>query len=186
MSITSMAEVAFVRRVDVGISEVVPAIAVPTSFKKTELAIGGVPEAQTAISTALKLIVTYIPTEVLTLYVAILAVIRDPNAAGKPSPDIARRLEILFYIFLAVTPLVIWLVYAAKCKGGGKPVPWAVRSWPLWEMFAATVAYAAWAFALPENAFMDWYSPALAGVIVLIVSTVLGLFAPLCQRPISP
>jgi hypothetical protein len=47
----------------------------------------------------------------------------------------------------------------------------------------------AWAFALPNSPFRDfaqfgWYSQALAGVMVLVVSTTLGLIAPIVQRPL--
>lgn len=169
-------------------SEVAPAIAPASVFKKTEAVTAGTPEAQTAVTTALKVIATYIPTEVLTLYVAVLAAIRVPNQTGQQTLADKRPLEIVFYVFLAATPLIVWLVYAAKCKGGGKPLPWAFRSWPLWEMAGATVAYAAWAFSLSENPFVfaSWYSSAVAAIVVLIVSTVLGLLAPLFQRPLNP
>jgi len=54
-------------------------------------------------------------------------------------------------------------------------------------MFAATVAYAAWAFALPHSPFTDytWYSSALSGLAVLVVSTLLGLLAPFFQKPLT-
>lgn len=66
-----------------------------------------------------------------------------------------------------------------------KPLPLAPRAWPMWEMFAATVAYVAWAFVLPNSPFQqfqDWYSSALAGVVVLAATTILGLLAPVVQR----
>jgi len=47
-------------------------------------------------------------------------------------------------------------------------------------MLAATLAYVAWAVALPNTPCAEyaWYSPALAGVTTLVVSTILGLLAP--------
>jgi hypothetical protein len=56
--------------------------------------------------------------------------------------------------------------------------------WPIWEMVAATVAFAAWGFALPDNPFKGagWYSPALAGIGVLVISGALGLLAPIFKR----
>ncbi len=59
--------------------------------------------------------------------------------------------------------------------------------WPVWEMMAATLAYAAWAFALPSTPFTQftWYSPGLAGALVPVVSTVLGSVAPLFQRQLA-
>jgi hypothetical protein len=60
-------------------------------------------------------------------------------------------------------------------------------TWPVWEMSAATIAYIAWAFALPNTPFAqfsDWYSPGLAGFLVLVISWGLGALAPLMQRPL--
>lgn len=181
MSIASMASVAFVRRADVHVPNVAPANAAPETLDDIEAATVSTPDSQTAMTTALKVIVTYIPTEVLTLYVAILAAIQTPNKTSD------RPLWTAFYAFLAATPLVVWLVFAAKVRAAGKDFPLAPRTWPMWEMSAATIAYAAWAFALPESPFKSyaWYTPALAGVLVLIVSTILGLLAPLFQRPLS-
>jgi len=173
-----MAEVAFVRRTDVPNPLQDPA-ALATGVKRLEVAATAIPDVQSAVTSALKVIATYIPTEVLTLYVAVLAAIRSSEQNNKD-------LKLAFYSFLVITPLVMWLVYAAKCKAAGKKLPLAPRSWPLFEMFAATVAYAAWALTLAQNPFVisSWYSPALAAVLVLIVSTFVGLLAPLFQRPI--
>jgi hypothetical protein len=179
MSVISMAEVAFVRRTDVALPLRDPAAVAPGATR-FEVAATAIPDVQSAVTGALKVIATYIPTEVLTLYVAVLAAIRAPEPANKD-------LKLAFYGFLIITPLVMWLVYAAKCKAAGKRLPLAPRSWPLWEMFASTVAYTAWALTLAENPFAvsSWYSPALAAVVVLIVSTFVGLLAPLFQRPIQ-
>ncbi len=180
MSVSSLAEVAFLRRTDVELPNARGPAAPVMAPGRIELVNTATPNAQTAITAALKVVVTYIPTEVLMLYVAVLAAIRVPGQTY-------RRSLIVFYTFLIFTPVVVWLVYAAKCKGGGKPLPLAPRNWPIWEMFAAAVAYGAWAFAFSDNPFVgfSWYSSALAGVVILIVSTLLGLLAPIFQRPIS-
>ena len=52
----------------------------------------------------------------------------------------------------------------------------------------ALLAFCAWTFALPNTPFRDfehWYSPALASIAVLLASSVLGLLAPLFQRPLA-
>ncbi len=181
MSISSMASVAFVRRKDVDVPQVAAAKAAPNSLEKIEMATAGTADSQSAVTTALKVIVTYIPTEVLTLYVAVIAAIRIPNQTNYPP------LWKTFYCFLVATPIVVWLVYAAKCSAAGKPIPVSPRAWPIWEMFAATVAYVTWAFALPQTPFQqfNWYTPALSGIMVMIVSTLLGLLAPLVSRPLD-
>jgi hypothetical protein len=117
----------------------------------------------------------------LTLYVAVLAAIQKPGI-------VTRAEWITLWGFLVATPIVVWLVFGAKVKAAQKQMPVAPRTWPVWEMFAATVAYCAWAFALPNTPFTSytWYSSALSGIAVLVASTVLGLLAPFFQRPLSP
>jgi hypothetical protein len=181
MSITSMTNVAYVRRADVA-TNLIPANSAPKSARQIASGTADTPDSQSAVTTALKVIVTYIPTEILALYIAVLAAIQDPNRHS------SRSLWIAFFCFFIATPMVVWLVYAAKVRAADKPLPIKLRTWPMWEMFAATVAYAAWAFGLPESPFKDftnWYTPAVAGLAVLVVSTLLGLIAPVVQRPLS-
>ena len=206
MSINSLANAAAARRPDFAPFDVVPqglgeiasaATSTPRaahrpSGARPRVSGGGAapaPEApepahptqpQTAVNTALNVLFGYIPTEVLTLYVAVLAALHH---SGEIRPvDWA-----VFWFFLAFTPLVVWLVFAAKVKAAGKELPVAPRLWPVWEMFAATLAYVAWASALPETPFTDlsFYSSAFAAIMVLVTSTLLGLLAPLFQRPLE-
>jgi hypothetical protein len=131
-------------------------------------------QSSRAINAALNVLFGYIPTEVLTLYVAVITAIQQPN-------KVTQAQWIAFWSFLVATPIMVWLVYGAKIMAAQRPLPLAPRTWPVWEMFAATVAYCAWAFALPNAPFTGyaWYSSALAGIGVLIASTVLGLLAPI-------
>jgi RsiW-degrading membrane proteinase PrsW (M82 family) len=177
MSIGAMSQVAFLSRTDVD-----PVDYVPKTMPELAGAANGKPTPENAVNTALQMIVTYVPTEVLTLYVAVLGAIQDPAAESFYAQWVA------FLFFLVATPAIVWLVYAAKVKNAGKPVPLAPRKWPHWEMAAATIAYVAWAFALPESPFNDaaWYSAALAGVIVMTASVLLSLLAPLFQHARTP
>ena len=138
------------------------------------------PPSASGVDTALHVIFGYIPTEILTLYVAVLAALHQPGRVSQPE-------WITFSTFSVATPIVVWLLYAAKVKAANKPIPIPPSQWPIWEMFAATIAYFAWAFALPNSPFSayHWYSSAIAGIIVLLASTGLGLLAPLFQRPIN-
>jgi hypothetical protein len=178
MSIASMTEIAFQSRTDVG-----GPTYVPRTFTEIAGAAGGKDSPESQVNAAIRTLTTYIPTETLTLYVAVLAVLQPPTKEGLAGPNWA-----IFWWFLIATPLVIWLVYITKVKTAGKPIPWAPLKWPLWEMAAGTIAYVAWAFALPTTPFasLAWYSTGLAGVIVLITSTILGLLAPLFARPLNP
>jgi hypothetical protein len=178
MSIASMTEIAFQSRTDVGSPTYFP-----RTFTEIAGAAGGKATPESQVNAAIRTLTTYIPTETLTLYVAVLAVLQPSTKGAVSSSSWA-----VFWWFLIVTPLVIWLVYITKAKTAGKPIPWVPLKWPLWEMAAGTIAYVAWAFALPATPFtsLAWYSTGLAGVVVLIASTGLGLFAPLFARPLNP
>jgi hypothetical protein len=182
MSISTLTNSALARRPDFE-----PLNTVPQDLKQIASSAAAVPTAKSpggdggnAVNTALHVLFGYIPTEVLTLYVAILAVIQKPNSVTKAD-------WITFWAFLAATPLIVWLVYGAKLVSAKKKIPRSLKGWPLWEMFAATVAYVAWAFALPNTPFLTygWYSAGLAGIGVLVASTVLGLLAPFFQRSLQ-
>jgi hypothetical protein len=79
------------------------------------------------------------------------------------------------------------VAFATKIKVAGKPIPVSPFKWPWWEITAATLAYVAWTFAMPNTPFAQyrsWYSPALASFLVLVISAGLGALAPLMQRPL--
>lgn len=183
MSISSMTNVAVGRRNDdlgVGAGDV------PRGVDATSRAAAPKPEAESVGSTALKAIATYIPTEVITLYVAALAAVRA-GGSNTGSAAASRGELATFYAFIAMTPIVVWLVYAGKVKTAGKAVPWSPVKWPAWEMVAAPLSFAAWAWALPDSPFtrFGWYTEALGTFIVLVTSTALGLLAPVVVRKLK-
>ena len=187
MSINSLANSATARRPDYRPLGAVPSNATEIAAAAYTLPPPGAPAALNGkaaltpgrLDTAYNVLFGYIPTEVLTLYIAVLAAME-----GDKFVDIRWT---VFLIFLCGTPIVLWLIYAAKLKTAGKALPLKPRTWPIFEMFAATVAFCAWAFALPGSPFAtySWYSPALSSLAVLLVSTILGLLAPLLQRPLD-
>jgi hypothetical protein len=187
MSINSLTNAAAARRPDMvpigevpdGLNGIARACATwPATDEST--ARGSATGGSAQVNTALQLLFGYMPTEIVTLYVAVLA------ALGAPSGTSATSWP-AYWIFLVATPVVVWLAFAAKIKAAGKPVPLSPAGWPKWEMVAATIAFVAWAFALPNNPFtgLSWYSSALAAVMVLVASTALGLLAPFFQRPLK-
>src|SRR5215203_4035698 len=170
MSISSMMDVAWERHVrERG----------PRSQREIAQATGEKPEAQSAITSALETIMTYIPGEIVTTYVAVVAVL--PPVTDGVSTGASVTAWVVFFVFLALTPIVSWLIYAAKAVNANEPPPWAIANWPKWEMTAATVAYVIWAAALPDNPFngFAWYSAGVAGIILLVCSMMLGLIAPI-------
>lgn len=193
MSINALTNAAMARRPDFE-----PVNKVPQNLGDIATAAGAPPKAVTSAgapagpqsqsggtNAALQTLTTYIPTEVLTLYVSAVATLGVvKNAQGH---DIGRWIP--FFVFLLGTPTVVWLAFATKVKGADKPLPVSPTKWPLWEMFAATLAYVAWTFALPSTPFAQyeqWYSSGLAGFLVLIVSWGLGAISPLMQRELTP
>src|SRR5262249_26443616 len=143
MSIASMTEIAFQSRTDVGNPQYVP-----KTYTEIASAASGKDSPESKVNTALRTLTAYIPTETLTLYVAVLAALQPSTKEAVSSSSWT-----VFWCFLIGTPLVIWLVYITKAKADGKPIPWAPLKWPLWEMAAGTIAYVAWAFALPTTPF---------------------------------
>lgn len=83
--------------------------------------------------------------------------------------------------------VVAWLVFAARMRADDKKLPLAPNKWPALEMVFSVIAFAAWGAALPGTPWAghDWYSASLAGVVVLIVATALGLLSPVFGRKIT-
>jgi hypothetical protein len=156
------------------------AVRKPKTSRELAFAATGQAQPDDPVTTALTLIVTYIPTEVIATYVAVMTVIHDPNRTAL-TPE-----WWVFWTFLIATPIVVWLIYAAKIRSAqpNDPLPLSFLMWPKWEMVAATIGYAVWAFALPSNPFTQGHVTLtqLSGVGVLVVSVALGLLAPIFKR----
>jgi hypothetical protein len=132
------------------------------------------PASPSDAANTVRSIAAYIPSDVLTVYVAIVAALAS-TTTDAPSAWVA------FALFLVASPLAVWLVYAGQWKASQSKLPISPRERPRWEMTASAIAFFAWAFALPETPFssFSWYNPAIAGVVVLLVVTSLGLLRPL-------
>lgn len=184
MSIGSLTNAALSRREDFGNSVQPPqglsGIAAATGTPPTPPPAGGTaPQATDPMSTALQVITTYIPTEILTLYIVVLGIL------GTGYDSLPRVL----LIFTLATPVCCWLIFASKLKTAGKPIPIAPRLWPMWEMFAATAAFLGWAFGIPNSPITTGETPMIqpgtGAIVVLVTSTAIGLLAPLFQRKLT-
>jgi hypothetical protein len=175
MSVNSMTNSALTWRTDYE-----DAAPIPRSAAENANATSRASTAQNPVTSALAIITTYIPTEILTLYVATLAAIQTPNDSA------AMEQRITFWIFLVLSPVIIWLVYAAKLRSDNKPLPLSLRQWPIWEMVAATLSYVAWAISLPGSSILQEVGlpPGLGAVLVIATAALLGLIAPIFQRPL--
>ena len=203
MSISSMTNVAFARRKDTE-----PTDAGPATLPEVAARGGETPATASSATSTLSAIATYIPTEIVTLYVSVLAEIGvtvpasavpgagGPGASVAPTTSAAadaatRTIQALvatplpaFVFFVILTPIVVWALYATKVITAGKPLPRSFSAWPKWEMFASTLAFTVWAAALPSSPLEQfaWFNAGLAGISVLIVSSLLGIFSPIFTR----
>src|SRR2546426_6403773 len=112
MSINSLANAAAARRPDFfplgrvpeGLQEIAKAAATSPAAGPQAPSVAESRGTSTQIDTALHVLFGYIPTEVLTLYIAVLAAVQQANKVT--SAD-----WIAFWSFLVATPIVVWLVY---------------------------------------------------------------------------
>ncbi len=178
MSVASMTNVAYKRRKDVP-----PLDTMPRSAGEVAESTGDAPATQSTFTSALTALMAYIPTEILTAYVAILAGLQVADQRTQAPPGA----WVSFWVFPLLTSTLVWALYAGKCRTAGKVLPTSPGKWPMWEMSAATVAFVVWAFALPNTGFADlaWYKPGLATAAVLLVTLVLAAVAPIVQQPIE-
>ncbi len=173
MSVSSMANLAFARRADVEPEG--EGLTTRDAVARAKDGPGG------AVSSAVSAIAAYIPTEIVTVYIAVLATL-GVTREGAASSSVVTSTPILAYaVFVLLTPVVVWGLYASRAVAAGKELPRSVRSWPKWEMAAATLAFGAWAAALPSSPLerYEWFTASLAGVVALVLSMLVGLFAPI-------
>jgi hypothetical protein len=169
VSILRMSELATSRVLGTSLSTGAPAAPAPQSVGLSQ---------GSMILAAMSSIVSYIPIEIVTVYVAVSAAISEPASPCRTGQWVS------FWVFLALTPITLWALYAARLRASGASLQLDPTRWPWPELIASTVAYALWAFALPGTPFagLSWYRPGLAGAVLLVGTLVLGLGAPLFAR----
>ncbi len=169
MSIAALSKVAVARTEDLPGD-------LPTDMESTNRAAHG-SAAENPTTDALGAIVAYIPSEVILLYVAGLAAISSDSRS-------LTGQWILFWVLLVATPLALWLTYGSRLVTAGRGLPLHPKRWPKVEMAFATIAFAAWAAALPDSPFreIENYGQALSGFVVLAVTVILPMVAPVVGR----
>jgi len=128
-------------------------------------------EAQTGTvgTSAMTAITAYIPTEILTIYIA---------GVGIFSIESGKVAAWVFFIACVIaTPAINFAVFEAKRRAAKLPRPTSAQGWPIWESTAATIAFVFYAAAIKQGSFSDaeWYSVEMAGFLVIIVTAALGL-----------
>jgi hypothetical protein len=122
---------------------------------------------RTATEDHFDLLIKYIPTETVTLFVAAMAA---ASALTATWPWITVR--VLYYGCAALTPIVLLLIALAKRRAAG--VSGSILPALLWPMFAATLSFLVWAHSFPELGLSEPQRMAW-GVAALFVSLLLGL-----------
>lgn len=135
---------------------------------------------------ALDKLVEFIPVETITLFwLAVSAAkalaeqrVGPDKVPCHPTPED----WVVFWVALALTPVLFLLAYLSKlAPKEWPPPPW--KKWPWWKAGASTAAFAAWAFAAPGNPyFQDTASVLFAWVVAAAVSTLLTLLDPIMTR----
>ena len=118
-------------------------------------------------------ITRWIPTETIAIYVALL-----PLLASTASGSSYTSRWVLFGIVTAANPLVVLLLVLAKSTI--KESWWkAVSPPPFFAIVASTVAFAAWAFALPDTPLKDLsgYDTKWNVAIITVVTIAITLIA---------
>lgn len=134
---------------------------------------GTAPDVQNALSQ----LVEYIPAETITIYLAVVSAL----------PTIRRALPLLtptllYWAVAILTPVLYFLILVGKRRAAVGPGLPALKDW-LWPALAATVAFLAWALAVPSRPYLTGEEGGVtAGLLAVVVSVILGVlgrfFAP--------
>jgi hypothetical protein len=131
------------------------------------------------VTTALNALVGYIPTEIVTLYVAALSA-RTALQATFGVVDAA----VILWFFVGLTPVLLLLIYLSKVAASGANLPGPAK-WPWWKMAAATIAFFVWALAVPGNPYLQESASAVAGLGAMVTSTLLSALTPIFEGPVA-
>jgi len=146
-----------------------------------EVPLGGIRTESQKLDNALNVFTKYIPTEVITLYIAALTAY-PALFAIRSSVNLAP----IYWGFVIVTPVLVWLLFLSKAATIGEDVKQLFSSpkrWPWWQMSAATVAFLIWALAVPNNPYIKSEATAIvSGFGAIFISTILNVLEPICRR----
>lgn len=109
--------------------------------------------AKSAIAT----LAHFIPTEVLAVYIALVAA-ADAIEAHMPWFATAG----MFWVGLALVPVFVVLAYLAEKKTN------ASLGFPWWPIVAAAVSFAVWSMAMPEQTLIPPSAQPIVGVVAIL------------------
>lgn len=128
-------------------------------------------------SNILESLVKYIPTEIITLYLAAIS-------AHGALQSIFPKLTITdsYRLFAFATPVVFLVIWLGKRRSAGLKLSPPIKEWPIWRSIASTIAFLVWALAIPDGSAPEANSSlegAAFAFLALVVSTGLSLCDPL-------
>ena len=129
------------------------------------------PHPQGVPSNVVNQLVAYIPVEIITVWVALIAVLNNPKPppGGKVSDADWSTHWIAAIICAVIASLLAYGLAYRKTKD----TPGVEFKPPWFQMIAAPVAFMAWVISLPESPLQSasWYTVS-AGAFIVTVSTV--------------
>ena len=154
-----------------------------------------VQSAPTVTPSPLAILVKYIPTETITLYVAVQAAlgeVQPPQGHDISDANYVARWVWLGVMLLMTVLLTLGFAYRAQLEPykdkapSERPGNWF--RWPAFELFATSTAFVVWALALPQTPLQDfdWYDySAWNSVLVLGGTVVIGASAYVLNKTVS-
>ena len=138
--------------------------------------------APTTFSNALNALIQYIPTESVTLYIATLAA----APALEQALDFVT-VEVIYWFFAVLTPILFVLIYLGKRRSAHLPVFPKRLEWPIWGVVSATIAFMAWALAVPSGPYLqNDAGGVVAGLLAVFVSLLLELIGRVVTPRVQP
>ena len=135
-------------------------------------------QTSSTINKAADALIKYIPTEIITLYVA-------ATSAG-PGLKVLfgghGNRQILYWGFVCLTPIALLLLYWGSLQAERKPFP-SISNLPWWKLIASTIAFGVWGLSVPRNPFVsEPIAGVAAGFLAGFVSVFLNILAPIFER----
>jgi hypothetical protein len=128
------------------------------------------PVPSNKVNDAASMLIKYVPTESITLYVA--AVAATPAFETVAPIGNLQYGPFFYWLGAVLTPLFTFGLYVAK-RRSLKLTP-AFPGWakmPLWTMTASTICFVVWALAVPGGLFLQGDNIELKGVIAAFAAT---------------
>lgn len=149
---------------------------------------GSAAPTETPVTNALAVLIKYIPTEAVMLYVAAVSAapaVTPTFRAWREDLTTPGLVEGVYWVFgLGLTPTLLLLIYFNKRHAAGLKPLVSPKEWPWWKVVASMIAFLVWAPAVPGHPWVgeDAGRGVLAGMCALFVSTALVLIEPLVER----